>query len=318
MSFAAAKFRLAVIILGFAGFGRAESVPPNWISPTGTPLTSWGPTDAGGGLATIGLGFAFPLFGDDYTSATLSSNGALYFGGAPGSSEPQATVSGLSQGGYATIAPAWYGTDVIGAGGAGSIYVDTLPGQLVVTFDGVASLPGQSASSSNLATFQVTLDSDGTVIFAYEAFNSLSSAATGVDNSLGGSQQAIVGISDGFGDSNPACLTFPWCFKSSSAMSNGYSYTSASDTIYELINNNPADNSNLAGLDLIFTPVSGAGWNVTSAYNSSGGTGNTDPIVPEPATFAEMALSALVLLAWWRRNPFLIKRCPERTHDITR
>lgn len=319
MSFAAAKFRLAVMIFGFAGLCVADSIPPIWQSAVGTPITSWNSIDAGGGLTTIDLGFEFPLFGVDYTSATLSSNGALYFGGAPGNSEPQASASGLYQPGYATIAPAWYNTDIIGSTGTGSILVNNTANQVTITFDGVASyapLKGQSVSSPNLATFQVTLDSDGSVIFAYQALNSLDPSTTGVVNSLVGSQQAVVGISDGFGDSNPACLNAsPGCLALSSlATANGFSYTSTSDTIYQVVGNNPPDNSNFAGLDLILTPTTGVGWKVTSEYNSNGGTGNSGPIAPEPATFAEMALSAFVLFVWWSRAQYPIKRCSEDTH----
>ena len=307
------------MIFGLAGLSVADTIPPIWLPAVGTPISSWNTGNADDGLATIYFPstFVFPLFGEDYTSATVSSNGALYFGGAPASSPPQATVAGLVQGGYATIAPAWYNIDAID--GNGSILVNMLPGQVVITFDNVASyapLPGQSVPSQNLATFQVTLDSDGTVIFAYQALNSLNPATTGVVNSLVGSQQAIVGISDGFGDSNPACLNVsPGCLALSSlATANGFSYASPSDTIYQVVGNNPPDNSNFAGLDLIFTPATGAGWNVTSEYNSSGGSGISDPVAPEPATFAEMALSAFVLFVWWRRAQHPIKRCSEDTY----
>jgi hypothetical protein len=192
--------------------------------------------------------------------------------------------------------------------------MNSLPGQVVITFDNVASyIPqaGQSVPAQDLATFQVILDSNGTVIFAYQALNSLNPATTGVDNTLVGSSQAIVGITDGFGASNPGSLDL-----SSLAMANGFSYASASNTIYQLINNNPPDNSNLAGLDLIFTPVSGVGWNVTSEYNSGGGTGGLDPVAPEPATFVDMGLAASVvaLIALRRRNSFPIKRCSEPIH----
>lgn len=312
MSFAAAKFRLAVAIFGFACLGMADTVPPIWTPAVGTPIASWDSGNADGGLKTVYFpsAFVFPLFGEDYTSATVSSNGSIYFGGAPGNSQPQATVSGLLQG-LPRIAPAWYNMDSIS--GTSSILVSMLPGQVVFTFDNVASYvpaAGQSVPSQDLATFQLTLDSNGTVIFGYQAFNSLNPAATGVVNSLVGSQQAIIGITDGFGASNPGSLDL-----SSLATANGFSYASASNTIYQLVSNNPPDNSNLAGLDLIFTPMTGIGWNVTSAFANSGVT--TTAPVPEPATFAEIALAAFVLFAWWRRNPFPIKPCSDPTHDTT-
>jgi hypothetical protein len=292
----------------------ADSVPPIWIPAVGTPIVSWDSGNADDGLKTVYFpsDFVFPLFGEDYTSATVSSNGSIYFGGVPGNSQPQATVSQLLQG-LPRIAPAWYNINAID--GNGSILVGMLPDQAVFTFQNVASYAppaGQSVPSQNLATFQVTLDSNGTVIFGYQALNSGNPTITGVVNSLVGSEQAIVGITDGFGASDPGSVDL-----SSLAMSNGFSYASTSNTIYQLIGNNPPDNSNLAGLDLIFTPVTGAGWNVTSAFTSNNGL-SSQSSVPEPATFAEMALSAFVLFAWWRRSPFSIKRCSEQTHDTAR
>jgi hypothetical protein len=286
MGFAAARLLLAVMLLGFARLAVADSIPPIWTSSFGSAITSWDSIDAGGGWTTIDLGFEFPLFGVDYTSAILSSNGSIYFGGSPGNSEPQASASGLYQPGYATIAPAWYNTDVIGATGTGSILVNKTADRVVITFDGVA--PDAAPVPQNLATFQVTLDSDGTVIFAYEALNSLAPATT---DSLTGSSQAIVGVSDGFGDQGSGSVDLS---------STGFSYTGASNTIYQLIDNNPPDNTNLAGLDLVFNPVIGLGgvqdgWSVYSG-------------VPEPATFVELGPASLVLLAWWRGRSFPIRQ----------
>ncbi|MGA2712580.1 MAG: hypothetical protein ABSG41_05690 [Bryobacteraceae bacterium] len=286
------------MMFGLASLGMADSMPPIWIPAVGNPIASWNSGIANEGLATIYFPstFVFPLFGETYTSATVSSNGSIYFGGAPGDSQPLAIVSELLQG-FPRIAPAWYNIEAID--GNGSILVSMLPGQVVFTWEDVASfvpLPGQSVPPQNLATFQVILDGNGTVIFAYQAFNSLNPLTTGVDNSLVGSPQAIVGITDGYGASDPGSLDL-----SSIAKPAGFSYTSASNTIYQAIDNNPPDNSNLAGLDLIFTPAADGGWTVTSAYNSDA--------APEPATFAEMALSAFVLAAWWRLNAFPIKLC---------
>lgn len=304
MSFAAARFGFAAVIFGFAHLAVADTLPPIWTSAVGTPIVSWDSGNADDGLKTIYFpsSFVFPLFGQDYTSVTISTNGSLYFGGEPGNSQPQATVSELLQG-LPRIAPAWYNIDTID--GNGQIMVNTtLPGQVVFTWQDVGSYPeGQTPPASNLATFQVTLDSDGTVIFAYEALNSLSSATTGVVNSLVGSQQAIIGITDGFGAADPGSTDL-----SSLAPASGFSYVTGSNTIYQTIDNNPPDNSNLAGLDLIFTPQTGVGWTVTSAYNSP------DLGAPEPATFAEAALATLALLAVWYRRSLDLKRCTGDTH----
>lgn len=206
MSFAEAKFRLVVLALAFAGLAVAGSIPPIWIPAVGTPITSWDSGNADDGLKTIYFpsDFQFPLFGVDYTSATVSTNGSIYFGGSPGNSQPQATVTQLLQG-LPRLAPAWYNMDL---DGTGSVLVSMLPGQVVFTFENVPSYTpplGQSVAASNLATFQVILDSNGTVIFAYQALNSLS----GQINSLVGSQQAIIGVTDGYGAADPVPPIYP-------------------------------------------------------------------------------------------------------------
>ncbi len=292
MNLAAARFLLSVMFLAFARIAVADTLPPIWTSAVGTPITSWNTGNADGGLATIYFPntFVFPLFGQDYTSVTVSSDGSLYFGGAPNNSQPDATVPLLLQG-LPRIAPAWY--DIAGIEGNGAVLVNMLPGQAVITWEDVASYQPAfgSVPASNLATFQVTLDSNGTVIFAYEALNAL----RGV-NSLVGSSQAIVGITDGFGAADPGSLDL-----SKLAETPGFSYTSSSNTIYQLIDNNPPDNSNLAGLDLIFTPQTGVGWTVTSYTPTS---------TPEPSTLAETAIAALALLVWRRRRSLTLKPCP--------
>jgi hypothetical protein len=223
---------------------------------------------SGIGLETIDFpsDFVFPLFGQEYTSATVSSNGSLYFDSSPGSSQPQDNVSELLQG-LPRIAPAWYDTDAIS--GSGSVLVQLLADQLVFTWEDISSYTpptGQTVPASDLATFQLTLDSNGDIIFGYQAFNSLNPARTGVVNSLVGSQQAIVGITDGYGASDPGSDNL-------SALANvsGFSQTTTSNTVYQLVNNNPPDNSNFAGIDLIFTPESQGGWQITSAFSTTGG-----------------------------------------------
>ena len=288
------KLRFGVL-LGFAHLALAGTIPPIWTLPSGTPITSWDSVDSGVGLKTINFpsDFVFPLFGQEYTSATISSNGSIYFDSAPNSSQPQDSVSALLQG-LPRIAPAWYDTNAIS--GSGSILVQSLSGQLVFTWDNISSYAppaGQTVPASDLATFQLTLDSSGNIIFAYQAFNSLNPANSGVVNSLVGSQQAIVGITDGYGASDPGSENL-----SGLAIAAGFSQTTTSNTIYQLVNNNPPDNSNFAGLDLILSPESQAGWQVTSEYTSSDGTAG-DPITPEPATDVEMILAALALVAFW-------------------
>lgn len=297
----------AVVVFGFVQVAAASSLPPTWTSAVGTPISSWSSGNYDSGLATVYFpsDFSFSLFGQTYNSVTVSSDGSLYFGGSPGNAQPQATVTELLQG-LPRISAAWYDIDAID--GVSSIMVNTsLPGEAVFTWQDVASYvpeTGQTVAASNLATFQVTLDSDGDVIFAYRTLNSLDPATTGQANSLTGSQQAILGITNGYGASDPGSTDL-----SAMATSPSFSYTTSNSTIYQLIDNNPPDNSNLAGLDLIFAPQSNGGWQVTSQYGTSGG----QSPAPEPATIAELALASVVLLVWWYRRSPVPEPCPRDT-----
>ena len=268
MRFTKTKFRVFVLCaaaLGFAGIALADSLPPIWSPAAGTPITSWDSEVSGTGLKTVYFpaGFTFTLFGQSYASAIVASNGSIYFSpnAVPPSPQPTASVNQFLQG-LPRIAPAWYNTQAID--GTGTVLFEMLPGQAVFTFENIASYlapPGQSIDPSNLATFQVTLSISGSVTFAYDAFNSLNPANTGVPNSLVGSQLAIAGITSGLGAADPGSVNL-----STLARSPGFSYSSASSTVYQAIINNPTpDNSQFAGLDLFFAPV-GLEWKVTSTY----------------------------------------------------
>jgi hypothetical protein len=289
MRFRKTKHRFFVLIAGccgFAGTALANTLPPIWFQPTGSPITSWNDVSNGVGFYTLSFPFQFNFLGINYTSATLASNGAIYFSPPPTLPptipQPQASPDLFRQGAWPTIAPAWYGIQDID--GSGSVFVNTLADREVISFMGVASCAPPvcaPAPASDLATFQVSLDSDGSVIFAYQALNSLSTG-----NTLVGSAQAIVGVTGARGATDPSINL------SGSAQSPGYLYTSTGSTVYQTINN--GDNSQLAGLDLIFTPHANLTWQVTSDFP-----GNPSP---EPATFFEITLSLLTLYAWRRRN----------------
>jgi hypothetical protein len=291
----------------FAGSAAASALPPIWIPAVGTPITSWDSQSSGVGLKTVYFPstFTFSLFGETYTSVTVSSNGSLYFDSTPAATQPQATVPLLLQG-LPRIAAAWYSTDVID--GNGAVYYNMVAGQAVFTFDDVAGAPPpqQSAPPSSLATFQLILDSDGTIILAYDSLNSLDPASTGVVNSLVGSSQAIIGVTDGYGATNPGSTDL-----SGLGETPGFSLTTTSNTVYQLIGNNPPDNSNLAGLDLIFTPAVSGGWIVTSEFPS---TSALPSGVPEPRTLVQMFLALSAFMSWRFRKLLFKKKCADDTH----
>jgi len=306
MRFTRTKHRLFVLCAsccGFTGIALADTLPPVWIPAAGTPITAWDTEVSGTGLKTVYFpaGYEFTLFGVSYDSAIVSSNGSIYFipngepsPPLPATPQPTASVNQFLQG-LPRVAPAWYNTQAID--GTGTVLYEMLPGEAVFTFEDIASYlapPGQSVAASNLATFQVTLSidnnavhTDGSVTFAYDALNSLNPASTGVANSLVGSQLAIAGITSGQGAADPGSVDL-----SALGGTTGFAYLSSSSTVYQAISNNPPDNSQLAGLDLFFTPV-GLEWNVTSEYVG-------EP-APEPSTFIEITLSAVTLLIWRSR-----------------
>src|SRR5579862_3989842 len=212
MHFLRAKSRFFVLLsvsYMCTGIAWADSLPPLWTPVGGTDVTGWNSMAFGDGFYTVNIPFEFPLFGQNYNSATLASNGIIYFGTAPATPQPGASsTTGFTQGDWASIAPAWYNIQAIPSlGGSGTVSVDTYTDHVVITFDAVGSYPAPVAAS-NQATFQVTLDSDGSVIFGYDALNSLDPAATGVPNSLSGSAEAIAGITSGMGTPDPGSIDF--------------------------------------------------------------------------------------------------------------
>jgi hypothetical protein len=290
MRFTKTKHRLFVLCAGcwgFAGIVSASTLPPIWFPAEGTQITSWSDETNGVGLYTLNFPFQFKFLGINYTSATLSSNGSIYFSpsGAPAvNPQPQASSSLFLQGAWPRIAPAWY--DIQDIDGSGSVYLNLLPNQVLVTFMNVASCAPPvcaPAPASDLATFQVSLNSDGSIIFGYQALNSIGTANTFV-----GSSQAIIGVTGGMGATDASVNL------SSGALSPTFDYISPGSTVYQAIN--PSDGSNLAGLDLIFKPQAGLTWQVTSDFPGHP--------APEPSTLAEITLSAMTLLIWRGRIRF--------------
>jgi hypothetical protein len=294
MRFTRTKHRLFVLCAGFCGFtgiALANTLPPIWFpTAAATQITSWTDVTNGVGLYQLPtFSFQFNFLGINYTSATLSSNGLIYLDTPataptpPAAPQAQPTASLFLQQPWPSIAPAWYGIQDIDQTGE-SVLVQELSNQVVITFMSVGSYPGPVAPS-DAATFQVSLDSDGSIIFAYQNLNSI-----GINNPLLGSSQAIVGVTGGFGASDSSTTLSGT--GASPVYTPGFLYTSPDGTVYQ--NVVYGDNSNFAGLDLIFTPETGPTWQVTSDFPG-------DPS-PEPATLLEITASAVALYAWRSRN----------------
>src|SRR5580692_13179256 len=104
-------FVLCAVCWGFTGSALASTLPPVWFpTAAATAITSWTDVTNGVGLYTLpSFSFQFNFLGVNYTTATVSSNGSIYFGTPPTAPEAQAAVSQFLQDPWPRITPAWYG-----------------------------------------------------------------------------------------------------------------------------------------------------------------------------------------------------------------
>ncbi len=154
------------------------------ISATGTDVI----TDSDDSGVTVTLPFSFTYFGDPHTEVCVSSNGHLQFGNSNGCTRfnngllPFADYQGV-------VAPAW--DDYVVPDLAGSaVLVETqgsAPNRVFIAqWENVRAFSGSAADTG---TFQVRLEEDGDIIFAYE---DMDFDGTGQDNGV----SATVGLSD--------------------------------------------------------------------------------------------------------------------------
>ena len=277
---------LIAVILTLAATRPCSGItlPPVWESAFGSPLIS---SNLAASDKSVNLPFSFVLFGETYTSASVSSKGYVTFGGNAGAQPTPGSPQFVQ--GIPRIAPAWYDIDVVNSGG--TIFFNSFDHRAVFTFLDVGSYappPGFSPEASNLATFQLQIYDDGTIVFGYAAFNSLDPNVTGEVNTLLGSPLALAGITPGFGGTDPGSTDLQSAIESAP----GFAYTTANSTIYQKIMNDPATGTNFAGLNLIFTPNQVTGWVITATPDAAALTG-----APEPNTgwFAGFA-GAVILL----------------------
>jgi subtilisin family serine protease len=173
--------------------------------PVGVPLSAGDPytvtTGAAQGLTTGGnviqinaddryvdslLPFNFPFFGTNFSSVTISSNGALYFSTPPRRcpfSNPNCTDaeaddppgSPRALGGYKMIAGLWEDIDLrISQRADAGVYV-TQPNanQIIYRWQGVpCNFDGNQCTGGAPINFEIELNSDGTIRSRYGAGNS--------------------------------------------------------------------------------------------------------------------------------------------------
>ena len=140
------------------------------IAGSGLVALSSGDDVAGGPFE---IGFDFPFYGGEFSQFWVNSNGtiSLSSNASPYSNQP------LPSGGAPAhlIAPFW---DDLVIGSAGNVYYESDGSRLVVQFDSI-----DHYGSGGPYTFQVVLDSDGTITYQYETMNApLNSATVGIQN----------------------------------------------------------------------------------------------------------------------------------------
>jgi len=143
----------------------------NDISATGIHLDSLSNSDDG--YEALTLAFDFPFFGQTYRSVYVGSNGYVTFGsGSP--SNNSAPLPGTVMPGNIIAA---FASD-LDLSRSGDVYYEQQTDRLVVQFSNVARFAGDG-----LATFQIVLKSDGTILLYYsELVGTVNQATVGVQN----------------------------------------------------------------------------------------------------------------------------------------
>ncbi|MCX7002292.1 MAG: hypothetical protein NTV22_03350, partial [bacterium] len=136
------------------------------IASSGTAVT---PLSDDGNAGPYPLGFSLPLYNSGYSQLYVSMNGGITFANA--TLNYNNTTLPTANPDTAFIAAMW---DDLNPGGGGTIRYATVGGMLVVSFLNVPHYG--DASSSN--TFQIILQSNGTMVLQYKATSSISSPAT--------------------------------------------------------------------------------------------------------------------------------------------
>lgn len=143
------------------------------------------------------LGFSFSYFGAAYTTVYVTSNGNLVFkpAGAGSGFDLDAVDASNSLATFRTgsprICPYWHDLDARASvtTGANGIYLRRASDRVVVTYNNVRDFPNDAAVDKGVHTFQVTLFSDGRILFTYQSVQLTTTALVGL--SPGNSAQDV-------------------------------------------------------------------------------------------------------------------------------
>ncbi|HYE73082.1 MAG TPA: hypothetical protein VEF04_07125, partial [Blastocatellia bacterium] len=133
------------------------------------------------------LGFNFNYFGTQYSTVYVTSNGNLVFKPANADSgfdlDAVDTSNSLTtfRTGSPRICPYWHDLDARAASttGANGVYLRRDSDRVVVTYNNVRDFPN-SSSDNGTHTFQVTLFSDGRILFTYQSAQLTTNALVGI------------------------------------------------------------------------------------------------------------------------------------------
>ncbi len=246
-----------------------------WNPDLGTAISA-STFDASGGLVAETLNFTPQLSGSD--SLTISSAGFVWLG-AGGNTSQNTLVDNESdalhwfESGVARIAPVWYDLDPdLG----GSVYFnqtsDGTTSDAIVTFVQVPS----DSSTTDPATFQMQLLSNGVIIFSYMLFD---------QNSLGSDPGALIGLTTA-GNFSPVAVDL-------TSVLAGQPVSTGSTSIYDYFQS--ANSFDLSGQSIVFKPQSAGGYQIAAA------------VAPEPATFVPTAAVLFLFAAILFRHKRITK-----------
>ena len=180
------------------GSGGPDAFGYSWIDSdeVGGPAYSWVEISGVGTALSMGddtytaalpMGMTFPFYGNDYTSVHVSSNGFVSFtapsgtyysnGNLPSATDPDDIVCAY-----------WDDLNPLD-GGTIYTYQDVANQRFVVQWNNVARY---NTGGAQLQTFEVLLNSDGSVVTQYKTVNNVTSTTVGIENANGSDGLQVV------------------------------------------------------------------------------------------------------------------------------
>ena len=207
-----AGYTIATTNGGFdANFGTKLNLT---VAPAVNPKTNPAPEPGDDAYIAQDLGFSFSFYGASFTNVAVSSNGFLAFRPASvdqAAFDLEAVDSGESlaklQTGVPRIAPYWHDLDARASTTQGSsgIYIRKDSDRVVVTWNNVRDFPNDPTTDNGVHRFQVTLFSNGRIVFAYDQAQLTSLALAGIS---GGGAAPVPALVD-FSSPSAAAITAP-------------------------------------------------------------------------------------------------------------